>query len=470
MKIKYILVLMIFSLLSCGDEFESLNVDPNRPTVAPADALFASAVKGAARLNSHASVNLNVTRLYAQYWAQTTYPDESQFNQTSRRIPQNLWDNSYLQLNDLKAAKEGIINGSYASNEQQLQANQENQVEIMMVYIYSQLVDLFGNVPYSEALNPDNTRPAYDDAATIYQDLIDRLTAAVNAMDAGAGGIAGSQDYLFDGDVAGWMKFANSLKLRLAMRLSDVNPGLSKSAAESAASMIISSNAEAAKYNFIDGSPNSNPVWESLVQSGRNDYVIANTTAEYLNSMNDPRRGVLMTETDDGYVGGIYGDANAYSSFSHLSAMFEDPALDGTLMNYAEVCFLMAEASWLGYSVPGSAAEWYNMGVMASMDEFGVSSADAQAYLAAHPWDDNPETLAYEKWVSQFDNGIQGWSVWREFDYPTLKAPPGMSVSDIPTRFLYPNNEGQLNGANYDAAGAAIGGDTKTTKLFWDVN
>lgn len=470
MKTKLFILIFIVALFSCGDDFKSLNVDPINPTSVPGNTLFANGIKSLARANNSASVNLNVFRLYSQYWAQTTYPDESQYNQTGRRIPQRWWDNIYLTLNNLKGAKESIENAYFDAGEENVQKNQIAQTEIMSVYGYSLLLDTFGNIPYSESLNPSNTTPSYDDGATVHKQLLERLSEAINMIDTSASGIEAGQDYIYSGDMSKWLKFANSLKLRMALRISDKDISLAKTNAEQAISAgVFSSNDDSAMYKFIEGSPNSNPVWEALVQSGRDDFVPANTLVDYLNGKQDPRRMVLFTKIDGDYSGGEYGTANAYTGFSHIGSFFTNPALPGVLIDYSEVCFLLSEAKELNFSLTGTAEEWLRLGVKSNMEFLSVSQAEIDTYLSSITYN-GIETLAYEKWVSQFNNGLEGWSILRKFDSPKLNVPDGMTEADFPTRLLYPANESALNEANYTAAGVAIGGDKKTTKLWWDVN
>ncbi len=529
LNINFLLFATLFLLVSCGSEFESLNVDPNNPEDVPGTPLFADATKELVRINNSSNVNRGVFRLYSQYWAQTTYPDESQYNQVSREIPQNYWGAIYPALYDLQDAKAKFEEAYYAPEDAQVQVNQINQAEIMMVYGFQLLVDAFGDVPYSEALNPNNTRPAYDDALVIYKDLINRLTAAINAMDGGASGIPSSSDYVYQGDVDKWIMFANSLKLRLAMRLSDIDPTTSKMAAEEAAANVFASNADMAQYAFVEGSPNSNPVWEDLVQSGRADFVISNTIVDYLQPRTyeeitltpdpdddpvkytvpvagsfgttkaDPRlyqiaasntvidadyeisdvNGNVIFSRDFSadvanqghlFLGGIYGSNNSFSGRSQMSSIIEDPALPGAILNYAEVCFLMAEAKQLTYNVPGTVEDWIKAGIQASCEEYHVDPTDAMNFANTFTLSANPmEDIAYQKWISQFNNGLEGWSTWRKFDYPAFNPPPGDTQADIPVRFLYPTNEASLNEANVAAAASAIGGDLKSTKLFWDV-
>jgi len=449
---------------------ESLNIDQKNPSEVPAGGLFTNALKNLGDQMNSCSVNANVFRLYAQYWAQTTYPDESQYNQITRNIGGNIWNTLYRDvLQDLKGAKELVSNGE-APSQAQL-----GIIKFMEVYAFSVLVDTFGNVPFTEALEPENPSPVYDDAATIYTALASHLDEAIADLSSGAGFDA-SQDIAYVGNVAQWRQAAVSLKLRMAMRLADSNPSASQAMAESAFSAgPIVANADNFGINYLASAPNTNPLWVSLVQSGRKDFVAANTLVDAMNPNDDPRLPTFFQMYEGAYVGGTYGNANGASSNSDLSELIKMPDFKGDLITAAEVHFLLSEAAARGYSVGGTAEAYYNSAIGVSMDEWGVSTSDAATYLAlpevAYPTADGDwmQKIGSQKWVAMFNNGNEGWTTWRLFDLG-LNGPEVDGVTlDIPTRFLYPVSEATLNGSQYDNAASAIGGDSKTTKIFWDV-
>ena len=469
---NYLLSLLCVTIVltSCGVD-ESLNIDQKNPSEVPAGGLFTNALKNLGDQMNSCSVNANVFRLYAQYWAQTTYPDESQYNQITRNIGGNIWNTLYRDvLQDLKGAKELVSNGE-APSQAQL-----GIIKFMEVYAFSVLVDTFGNVPFTEALEPENPSPVYDDAATIYSALASHLDEAIANLSSGAGFNA-SQDIAYGGNVAQWRQAAVSLKLRMAMRLAESSPSVSQAMAESAfnAGPIVA-NADNFGINYLSAAPNTNPLWVSLVQSGRKDFVAANTLVDAMNPNNDPRLPTFFQTYEGNYVGGTYGSANGASSNSDLSELIKMPDFKGDLITAAEVHFLLSEAAARGYSVGGTAEAYYNSAIGVSMDEWGVSTSDAATYLAlpevayATAVGDWMQKIGSQKWVAMFNNGYEGWTTWRLFDLGLNGPVVDGIMLDIPTRFLYPVSEATLNGSQYDTAAAAIGGDSKTTKIFWDVN
>ncbi|RKR14014.1 SusD-like starch-binding protein associating with outer membrane [Maribacter vaceletii] len=468
---KHIILLFSLVLALSGCEIdESLNRDQKNPTIVPGDALFTNGTRNLFDLMNSCSVNENVFRLYAQYWAQTTYPDESQYNQITRNNGGYIWNTLYRDvLQDLKGSKE-VLAEEGASN----LTNKNAIISVMEVYAYSVLVDTFGDVPYTEALDPTNSSPKYDDAATIYIDLISKLNTAISDM-SGSEGFSSAQDPIYNGDLTKWKKAATSLKLRMGLRLADVNASLAQQTVESiSVSDLITTNDDNFGIQYLGSAPNTNPLWVSLVQSGRNDFIAANTYIDVLNPLNDPRRPFFFNTVNGDYVGGTYGSANNASVNSNLSDLMKTPDLIGSIITASEVNFLLAEAVERGYSVTGTAEAYYDAGVSTSILEWGGEQADVDTYLAqtevayttaAGDW---KQKIAQQKWIAMFNNGFEGWTTWRIFDTLTFNAPEGQTLADIPTRFLYPVTEATLNGTQLDAAAAAIGGDTKTTKVFWD--
>lgn len=471
MKKYLITFIALISLYSCQKDelYEDLNVDPKNPREISAAFLFSSATVDLSDQLQSPNVNLNIFRFINQYLTATTYLDEPNYDLVTRGIPDNHWNIIYALLLDLKDAK-SIVPENDLLTEGEKKARIA-QIEVMQVYAWQVLIDTFGNIPYTEALQPKQfPLPAYDDAATIYEDLITRLTAARDDLQAGQGFT--SADVIYGGDMAKWSKFANSLLLRLAMRIIDVNPALSQTTAEAAISGgLISQNSENAIVEYEPSFPNTNPMWEDFVQSGRSDYVAANTIVDYMNALNDPRRTTYFDDNVIPYEGGIYGASNSFSNYTHVGELFETPTIAGIFLDNAEVQFFLAEAEKAGYTTPMTAEEHYNAAVTASILYWNGTQTEADTYLAQPnvAYDGTDEQLATQFWIAMYNNPFQGWCVWRKFDEPELNV-AAQSGLPVPLRYTYPTSEQNLNQANWEAASAAIGGDQQQTPLFWDVN
>ncbi|MCF0049962.1 SusD/RagB family nutrient-binding outer membrane lipoprotein [Dyadobacter sp. LJ53] len=476
MKKLIIFFLPVLLLTACVDSLDDYNVDQKRATAVPPVTLFSNALKGLADTLTSPNVNVNNYRLYVQHWSTTTYLDEPRYNLTARIIPQSFWQGLYKGvISDLTEAKRLLNEDALLaapSKEVQLA-----QIEIIEVLAWADLVNTFGNIPYTEAMNPENPLPKYDDAKTIYDDLLGRLDAALPKLNT-TGTPFEEGDLLYKGNIAQWKKFGNSLKLKLAMIIADSDPAKAKTMVAQAAPNVFTSNADKAAFPYIGTPPNYNPIAQNLnpLYSTRQDFVASKTLVDPMNALNDPRREQFFTTVGGKYVGGEYGMLNTYSSFSHVSDKIIEPDLEGLLLDYSEVEFLLAEAIERGF-ITGSAAEHYNKAVTASITYWGGTAAQAATYLAqpkvayataATNW---KEKIGFQKWIALYNRGWESWVEWRRLDYPKLLPPSGGNVPAglaIPVRIIYPINEQTLNPANREAAASAIGGDLATTKLWWD--
>jgi hypothetical protein len=445
----------------------------------PGGFLFSNALKALSDQIASTNVNLNIWKLWAQYWTETTYTDEANYDIINRNIA-NLAFRTYYRdiLADLKDAKEVL--GAAAVEGEEAVAEQKNQlaiIDIVEVFCYHTLVDIFGNIPYTEAVDIDNISPVYDDGLTIYKDLLNRLDQDIAQLNDGYGSFGGN-DVFFFGDVAMWKKFAYTLKVRMGITLADVDDALAKSTIESSYTNAFAEG-EICEVLYETGTM-SNPLYQDLVQSGRNDFVAANTIIDIMNNLNDPRRYAYFDTNleEEEFLGGAYGESSSFPLYTHVNPAIEEPDYPMTILDYTELCFYLAEAASRGYSVGGSAEEWYNNGIMASMDHWGIGQAEADAYMAQADvaWATAPgdwkQKIAVQEWLSFYLRGFEGWTTWRRLDWPQMNLPPTPETDDgqVPKRFTYPVNEQTLNRDNYYAAADAVGGDFMSTKLFWDVN
>ena len=494
MKNKFFLLGLLFAFGACT-EITDFNVDKKNPVAVPGETLFTSAQKNLTDQMISTNVNYNIFRLFAQHWTEVTYVDEANYDLITRAISQQHWDEIYRR--SLANFKESARLIELAEVPDVLLAEKANKlaiIEVMTVYGYSVLVETFGNIPYSQALDVNILNPVYDDALTIYKDLIARLNTAIGHMDAGATSFTADADNIYQGDVASWIAFANSLKLRMGVMLSDVasESALAKTTIESAASGAITSNDGNATMEYLSSSPNTNPLWTDLVASGRQDFSGANTLVDAMNALNDPRRTFYFQHNVDDpntpeveFAGAPYGIPHSFSQYSNVSKgavpgdfVLLEPTYVGTIMSYAEVEFLLAEAAGKGFSVGGDIESHYNAAIEASILEWGGHQEDVEAYLAqpavafgsaAGTWQEKVGTQA---WIGLYNRGFEAWNTWRRLDYPVLVAPPDAD-SDVPVRMTYPVVEQTLNGAQWQAAVQAISGgpdDLVSTKLFFDVH
>lgn len=476
-------LLLSSATTSCVDSLDEYNVNPKAPEVVPAVTLFSNAQRDLVRTVNSASVNLNVFRLYTQYWAQTTYNDESRYDIQTRAINRTWWNTVYRDvLSDLNAAR-GILQADILMDEK-VKANQLAEIAVLEVYAWTLLVDTFGDVPYSQAFDITNPQPKYDDDQAIYADLFRRLGVAMTQFDEDAESF-GTGDLMYGGDVAAWKKFANSLMLRMAVTVADVPNftatvgGMSKTAAtlaqDAATNGVFTSSADNAQVTFLSAFPSTSPLYEDLVLSGRRDFVGADTFVDSLKSYSDPRLDEYFVKAPDSteFMGGVYGSRNAYTKFSRPGLVFRNPTTPGVMQTYAEVELLLAEAVERGFAVGGTAVEHYDAGVTASIEDWGNDAADAVSYLAqpkvaySSAPGDFKQKIGIQKWFALYNNSPEAWKEWRRLDSPRL-VKPASALTEIPLRLTYPTTEQNLNTSNYNAASSAIGRDLVTSKIFWD--
>lgn len=479
--IKYIIVLTLFvSVVSC--ELAN-NVNPKEAETVPAEALFTNAQVALWNQVNNLDQNYNISRLLAQYNAQTTYYGESTWNFYDRSLPDRMWRVMYRDvLMDLKEARKRVQEDITIVDKEGYYA----LIDICEVYAFHVLVDVNGNIPYTGAVQQrEDATPVYDDAATIYADLINRLTSASNILETHTVTFVNS-DVLYGGNAESWRLFANSLKLRLAMRLADVNPTLSQTEAEAAISSgIFTNQTQSAKLYYFGITPHVNTINERMVQEGRRDFVAANTIVDTMNAVNDPRRAYYFTQIDTSsesgvvklaYVGGRYGYRNVYDQCSSFPEHMREPGYPANILDYVEVEFLLAEAAARGYSVSGDVESHYNSAITESILDWGGTNIEAITYLAqpeiaysmGTTASDFRAKIGLQKWIAMYDRGLEGWVSWRIFDSPTMNIAWNRTVDDIPVRMPYPYNEDNLNLENYEAASDAIGGDLVSTPIFWD--
>ena len=462
-------------IASCTSDLSSLNENSKAPVQVPAGTLIANATVDLSDYLASVNVNLNNFTLWSQHWTQTTYTDESNYDYNQRDVNGNTFDELYANvLRDLQDAK-GLIEADDGLLPQ-VQANQLAIADLLQVYTYHVLVDIHNDVPYSEALgdveaDPTLITPKYDAASGIYTNLVARILAAHGTL-AGDNGL-GSFDLIYGGDANAWKKFAASLALKLAVRAADVDPTAQTVAETAAGAGVFTSSADNASMSYTSSPPHTNPLWESLVQSGRTDFCASNTIAGIMNGLVDPRRGVYFRNLDSlgDLMGGVYGQNSAYNTHSQPGDAVEAPTLAAHLMSYSEVSFLLADAAQRGWTITGTAAEHYANGVNASMAQWGVSGTDAATYLAqttvaydASVW---KERIGVQKWLAMYMRGNEAYNTVRTYDYPAMNI-ADVAQRPVPNRMSYGVDEYSLNTTNVEAANG--GSDDDTDKVFWDVN
>lgn len=473
---KYILTasLSILSLSSCMTD--NINEDPNSAYTAVPETLVSEAQKELSDYMNTPNVNTNNFRLTMQYWQESTYVDESNYDFVNRNVSNTIWADNYvnvlMNLNKAKSIIEIYVpSAAEAPTWNNKKANQLAIIDMMMVYVYQNMVDTFGDVPYSKSLSIQETSlPSYDKASDIYTSLIDRVKVDLTKLNSAAA--FGGGDYYYQGNVSKWKKFGNSLLLKLGIALADANPTLAQSTVNAAISGgVMTSSSDDCKLNYLEASPNYNPLYQNLAASGRDDFFAGKTLVDFMLATHDSRIDSYYVDVNGTYIGGNIGEPGDFESFSSIGDFAYTPTTPGVIMNYTEVAFYLAEAAarW----TPGTAASAYKTAVTASFEEWGLTAGDASSYVVANPYNSAnwKKSIGEQAWVAMYNQGHTSWNFYRRLDYPVLSAPPtavAAAGNKVPVRMTYPVREQSVNAANWAAASASIGGDKLTTKIFWD--
>ncbi|HCE55987.1 MAG TPA: SusD/RagB family nutrient-binding outer membrane lipoprotein [Lutibacter sp.] len=475
MKKIFILIISIILLFSgCTKDITDYNEETKRAAVVPQGPLFTNAVKNLSDGLASASVNTNIFRHIVKHWGQAVIQEEAQYDYFTRAIHENWWSRMYKDvLNDLKES--ALIISKDETLSPAKKANQLAMVDIMQVYTYDILVKTFGDIPYSEALDNNNLFPVYDDAQTIYDDLLRRLDEDIVSLSANGGGFSSSEDIIYHGNASKWIAFSNSLKLRMVMTIADIDNNIAKTAFEQSNTNAIISEDDTAFIQYYNSPPNNNPLYNELVLANRTDYIAAKDLIDVLIELGDPRLPDYFGLNNEGeYVGGVVGRASNYPGMSKPSAKIAAPDAPNVFLDIVEVEFLRAEAKERGYNIPGTAEEHYNNAIKYSILAWGGSDAEAEIYLNqpkvayATALGDWKQKIGFQKWIALYNRPFEAWTEMRRLDHPQLPLAEN-AISGFPNRLRYPGNEQQLNNANYTNAASNIGGDETETKLFWDI-
>jgi hypothetical protein len=338
-------------------------------------------------------------------------------------------------------------------------------------------------VPYSEALRGDEgiRTPAYDAQRDIYVGLLQSLGAAAGMLQPGGPGF-GTGDILYGDDMTGWRRFANSLRMRLAMRLSEADEATARTHFQAAWNAgPFQSNADNAMLRW-PGAPYQSPVFQDW--QGRDDHGISATMVDTLKSLGDPRLALYaQPAAHDGEYRGLGNNIEnpplSLAWYSRIGNFWRanGAGTPAAIMTYSEVLFLAAEAAARGW-IAGDPAALYTDAIRANMRQYdpwspanAPSSAQVDAYLANARVVYNPANglnqIHLQKWISLFMNGNEAWSNWRRTGVPNLTPGPDLGISRIPVRFSYPGGEQSLNKANLDAATNRQGGGLDLITPVW---
>jgi hypothetical protein len=420
---------------------------------------------------------------FVQYMTEAIYPGASLYTSTYGE-----WSSYYV--NALMPLKTIIDYNTKADTKARAASNGSNSnqlavARIWRAYLFSIMTDRWGDIPYSEANQLGLLTPKYDKQQDIYNSLFVELQQAIDQFDNGA---AVKGDILFSGDQAQWKRFANSLRMILALRLSKVDPAKGKTefqAAYANAAGYIASNSDNAVFAYQNNANFRNPWHNNFNETnkfGMSDFFIS-----LLSSYNDPRLGVYADPISAGAYKGIpYGLSSSAlavwtggNSYSDLGSAFRQQDSRGYLITAAQMLLTRAEAGLRGWITGTNVKADYENAIKASMQQNGITStALIDAYIA------NPsvaidvsnvtvalQKIATQKYLALFPNGFEAFAEWRRTGYPVL-TPTAFALNaskQIPRRWGYPTDEAVLNPVNFQTGISGLGGSNSIdARVWWD--
>lgn len=373
------------------------------------------------------------------------------------------------------------------------------------------VTEAYGPIPYSKVgVNGEITAP-YDSQQEVYNLMFEQLDSAITTLTANrTANFSDKADRVYGGNVEKWIKFANSLRLRLAIHISKADPARARQEAEAAVNQevgVMTSNDDNAMLSLTSTNPFEVIMYE---YNGGDSRVCADITT-YMNGYNDPRRTAMFTPstfTADGVTNGFYGlrsginipDGATAHAYSNYNVTTTTPL---PWMYASEVAFLRAEGALRGWNMGGTAKQFYEQGVRLSFEQWGVSGADQ--YLADNTslpasyvdpmglntysgtlstvtiaWDDNAdfdtnlERIITQKWIANFPLGQEAWTEYRRTGFPKFmpvevnNSGGVVSTERGARRLYYPTEERINNAANYADAVSKLGGpDNMATELWF---
>ncbi len=507
-------IILVASFAACTKDFEEINKNPNQPDqVDRPELLLTSVLKTSMKDYYYASwTRGNVVSDHNAYQYVTGFDNAWAPSQLDGYF---LW-NFYNSLRDVE-------NFLSVSRSKDMKANIGVGL-VMKSWLYQVLTDIYGDIPYSEAIkgkSEDVYYPKYDTQESIYYSIIDSLETANTLLKTNEN-IGG--DILFSGNRERWQMFANGLQLRMLLRISsttgvkiDVPAKMQKIASDPANYPLFKSFADQASFNFLSESGNEISTWADNPSDFDGSRHFSLTFETVLKGLNDPRLYLFACPTPNSDASGVHEYKGEYKGVPNGITAEADKAYGGDggknqsppgllwaprsysthalpdgaqnlVLTYSEVQFILAEARERGLINVGSAAEYYENGIkdqflyyqsrIARTSFVFPTAADIAipasyltqtkvAYTGTQA--EKVEKILIQKWIGFFNCGFEAWSEWRRTGYPQeIKAGPNSSISEYPRRSMYPNSEKNQNEDAYKAAVAIQGPDLLTTHIWWN--
>ncbi|MGB4774409.1 MAG: SusD/RagB family nutrient-binding outer membrane lipoprotein [Daejeonella sp.] len=477
---KFIGIVTVIVLISSScEKFYDINKDPDNLLEAPIQQVLTNVTVSVGFI-AGSDINRFSSLIMQQYSGQST----GALNQTQQyeqylitgSDQNNLFANIYAtSLNDIEL----IISKASADGS----PHYSGVAKILKAYLYQLSVDAWGSLPYSETQKLlGNTQPKYDTDVFIYQELIKLCDQGIAEVNSATSKLSpGVNSTIFtnaDFVVAknNWIKFANTLKLRVFLHYSEQDPAFATAQMaaliSNPATIFMTSNTDSFQMRFINAANAGNPIDQYEVT--RPNYLVANNTlVTLMNNANDPRRASYFTTVGGVFKGALGGAAPAAATYSHLHVYLRGPlngaAYAGTapirMLTFAEYNFIRAEAA-LRFGVVGDAQTFFTAGITASLEDAGVAAADITTYLTTAGMlmgtdAQKLQQIIEQKYIASYGVVMEPWSDWRRTGYPAIIPPANAVTNFIPRSLFYPQSEIDTNPNVKQKADMSV-------RVFWD--
>lgn len=516
MKIQYkkictaFLALQLGWMAACTGDFADINSNPNAPETVPSSLLLPTVLRTTA--GQVAGQAWGIGNVVMQHTAKIQFTNEDRYNWGPSGDPYGSFFNSLRDVTN-------IINISSELN----QNNYVGIAKVIRAFQFAFMTDAYGELPFSQATLAKEgiNYPNFDNQEAIYEGILKDLREANELLGSTNEAVRG--DILYNGNISNWKKFANSLRLRVLMRVSlRKNPTaeMEQILANPSQFPIFTGNADHALLQHLPDVPNQHNLYTT--RSGSFDEYRLSQNMEFaLKDLNDPRlfayaqpttnsaKGVIGNPED--YIGvpnGLSdedalqwsptgdpskGGSNFISRVGYLwacsacSSLANPTGYQTILMNYSEIQFILAEAREKGYISLGTAEEYYLNGIRSSFQYYEsryrlVNLPQIANVLLVSDSYLNQSKVAYtgtqaeklqkigtQKWLALFFSGLEGWYDWRRTGIPTIVPGPAAYETEVPRRYMYPTSVQALNEDNYKGAIQRQGPDNILTRVWWDI-
>ena len=505
-----ILALQLGWIVSCTEDFEEINSNPNSPEVVPSNLLLPTVMRSTT--SQVAGQAWGIGNVVMQYTAKIQFTNEDRYNWGPFSNPYNSYFNSMRDLNNIIQISEPLGQNNYVGI-----------AKVLRAFQFSFMTDAYGELPYSQATlaKEDVNYPIFDSQEAIYDGVLRELKEANELLGSSTETVRG--DIIFNGDISKWKKFANSLRLRVLLRLSlrrDPSTEMQQIIANPDQFPIFTGNEDHAVLQHLPDVPNQHGLYTT--RSGSFDEFRLSRNMEFiLKDLNDPRLFAYAQPTTDSGAG-IIGEVDDYQGVPNGLSDEEalqyspsgDPARGGSnfisrvgllwscnqcsplanpigyqtiLMNYSELQFILAESRERGFISTGTAEEYYQNGIRASFeyyesryrlinlpqiaDRLIIDDSYFQQEKVAYTGSQQEKLfkIGTQKWLSLFFSGLENWYDWRRTGYPEIVPGPAAFETEVPRRFIYPSSVQALNEENYNSAISRQGPDEILTRVWWDL-